>query len=823
MSDAYRDSVLVDLPVLYYRLDQGGFGVDGETVPDLSGNGLDASLVFTSTNQPAWGHVSPIETDAASREFWGWVNAAISDFAFNGSSHITRGSDGLMEPSPKDFTVEVWLRPMDNIPFAGTFGMCSKQDTGGVMMTLSGGTRLGGFVFDSAGNLFTVTDQSFLVTDHLGTSFHVVVVRSGDALALYVNSTLRGITTVTSGLPTRFTSSHFYVHPGGSFYLNARFDEAAYYNYALSPARILVHYEAALNILDMRGEANIRTTAVLDGSDVPDPVGYPFRHNWDQPVIERFRWRTGTFRPTDGGHQPVRQRSAPRRQVEYTHLLYTERLRRRYEARAFGGQTAKVQFEQDKVRVDDLALGATTATGDFAYMRFEVGHEVLVWESDDLYEYATLEAVSDTELQFTALSRSYTQPWLKPVRVARLPPDNEFDAETDVYGTASTIYDLLEQDEPLAPRGITPWTSTLTYRSREAFDLREWQGHDYSEVPTIQFVAERSQVDEETGVVATKQYRWGAEQLQPYNMNLQGRPLIAKYLGWIYERAGQYRPFWMPTFRQDLKVEGNDGLAADELRVEGHEYTNLYAASDTRIDLAFVYFDGTVTMRRVLGAVADDTYDVLTLDAARPTFTNLRWLSFLRRVVLSSDDLEIAWHTDNVVRVAFAVVDAPLDFTAGSPSVSPSPSPSVSPTPSLSASVSGSASPSASVSPSASASLSQSPSASGSPSASLSQSASVSPSLSPSASPSPSASGSPSGSSSPSVSVSPSVSPSASGSPSGSGSPSVSVSPSTSPSSSQSPSASRSPSASLSPSSSVSPSRSPSASTSPSHSASPST
>jgi hypothetical protein len=823
VSDAYQLAVLADTPVVYYRLDQLGFGVNGELVPDSSGNVLDASLVFTG-GAPAWGHLSPIETDSASREFWGYTNADLYSPSFTGVSRITRASDALMQPSPKDFTVEQWLRPMDERPTASDFVMVQKQGTGGTLLGGGATTRIGGFCFDSASTFFRVVDTSFRVIDYLGTSFHVVVVRSGDALALYINGTFRASTTITSGLSTLFNSNPFGIHPNTAFASNARHDEAAYYNYALGADRILAHYEAALLVLDMRGEANIRTTAVLDGSDAPDPVGYPFRHNWDEPVIERFRWRTGTFRPTDGSHALARQRSAPRRQVEYAHLLYTERLRRQYEARAFGGQTAKVQFESDKVRVDDLAAGATGATGDFQYMRFEVGHEVLVWQDDDTFEYQTLDAVSDTTLQWAAgLSRAYTAPWLKPVRTARLPPDNELDAETDTVGVASTIYELLEQDEPLAPRGVTPWTSTFAYRDREAFDLREWQGHDYSEVPTIQFVAERSRVDEETGLVATKQYRWGSEQLQPYNMNLQGRPLIAKYLGWLYERAGRYRPFWMPTFRQDLKPEGITGLAANELRVEGHEYTNLYAASDTRIDLAFVYFDNTVVMRRVDSAVASDVYDVLTLDAARPTFTNLRWLSFLRRVVLSSDDLEIAWHTDNVVRVAFAVVDAPLDFALGSPSVSPSPSPSVSPTPSISASVSGSASPSASVSPSSSPSPSLSPSASGSPSASVSPSVSISPSLSPSASPSPSASGSPSASLSPSVSVSPSVSPSASPSPSASGSPSGSVSPSVSPSLSQSPSASKSPSASLSPSSSISPSRSPSASMSPSSSPSPST
>src|SRR6185369_8736793 len=171
---------------------------------------------------------------------------------------------------------------------------------------------------------------------------------------------------------------------------------------------------------------------------------------------------------------------------------------------------------------------------------------------------------------------------------------------------------------------------------------------------------------------------------------------IAKYLGWLYERRGQYSPFWMPTFKQDLLPLGRQGT---QLMVKGHEYSNLYASATNRVDLAFVYWDNTYTCRRIEELVVADGNDLLYLDAAVPTFTNLRWLCFLRRVVLSSDDLELAWETDDKMRVAFAVTDAPLDWDAGSPSVSPSVSASGSPTASPSGSTSPSRSPSGSASP----------------------------------------------------------------------------------------------------------------------------
>lgn len=727
---SYQSEVLADTPTLYYRLDQLGFGANGESVPDLSVNSLDAELIFTG-DSPAWGHLSPIETDSSSREFWGWTNAGV--FGFGGQSFISRASHAAMTVT-EEFTVEQWLRPMDTLGLAGTFAMAQKQGTGGTSLLISGPLRIGGFCFDTNGTLWEVFDPSLNVDQHLGETFHVVVFRTGDALALVINGTLRNSATIASGLPTLFNSSPFRIHPNAGSYTNARHDEVAYYNYALGVSRSLAHFEAASNALNMRGECNIRTTAVLSGTDDPDPVAYSFRHNWSEPVVERFRWRTGVFKPTDGPTGLTRQRSQLRRQVEYQHLLYNEKLRRRFEARTFGGRTTLVQFEPDKVRVPTLAAASTSAAFDTRLRDFEVGQQVLIYADDDNYEFQVLTAVTDDGIEWeSTLSQEYVNPWLKPARVARLPAEQEVELHTDVVGESSTIYEYLAEDEPLNPRRITPFTETLTYHAREVFDLAEWQGHDYSELPTIEYIMDRSELDDGTGVVSTKQYRWGADTTQPYNMNLEGRAFIAKYLGWLYHRTGQYQPFWMPTFRQDLKPLSRVG---DNLTIEGHEYSQLYAAADNRADLAFVYFDNTIVMRRIESYAPNGINDILTLDSSVPTFTGLRWLSFLRRVVLSSDDVEIAWETDDVVRVAFAVADAPLDVVLGSPSVSPSPSASISTSQSPSASASSSLSPSASASPS----FSESPSPSGSVSPSSSESLSISPSvsLSPSASASPS-------------------------------------------------------------------------------------
>jgi hypothetical protein len=102
MSIPYQTEVLADTPAKYHRLDMVGAASNGDVIPDLSGNDLDAELVFTGQT-PApfepYGYASPVETDPSSREFWGYTDASIYGMPLNGVSRIRSSTDALIEPS----------------------------------------------------------------------------------------------------------------------------------------------------------------------------------------------------------------------------------------------------------------------------------------------------------------------------------------------------------------------------------------------------------------------------------------------------------------------------------------------------------------------------------------------------------------------------------------------------------------------------------------------------------------------------------------------------------------------------------------------------
>lgn len=723
---SYESVKLALSPVAWYRNDE----VSGTQMTDASINALhqtyqnlDGTVVL--------GQPTGVETVPTS-------------FSVYGEQQIA--SIAVTPAGPFDskvtFTWEVLVRPSAG----GPARIIARHHAFANSISLLGGANLA-FHFDLliGGNNYRVSSPENVL---LGSWYHIIAVRNGPTQFIMVNGAVVGQRTnlpptdpIQEGSPDVIA-----LHAAGQpFFGNS--EEYTFYNYALTPAQGTAIYEEIVASLNMQGRADIRFSAVLDGSVEPDPVAYPFRHNWSEPVVERLSWRTARLEPVDGVIDTTRHRSGLRRQVEYSHLLMDERLRRQFEARSFGGRKALIQFEPDKVQMP-VASGATSASFDTRYRDFEVGQYALFYESDVKYEHQLLTVVTDSGIEWAdPLVNSYSG-LIKPARNARLQPQQTVELHTDTIGEASVIYDYLPEDEPLSPRRIKPWVPTLSYEDGEVFDLAVWRGHDWSELPEIEFTSARDVLDNGVGIVSDKQYPSGAEVVSPYRLLLDTRESIARYLGWLYARAGQHVAFWMPTFRQDLEPLAGEGTLS--LRVSGHEYTDLYADSDSRRDLAFIYFDNTYTLRRITGATQSGNGDILTLDGLVPSFASLRWLSFLRRVTLASDDLELAWHTDSVVVAAFAVRDAPsgAEMASASPSpsrspspsasVSPSVSPSQSPSASLSASVSPSRSPSASLSPSASSSRSPSPSASQSPSGSLSPSSSTSPSQSPSSSPSPS-------------------------------------------------------------------------------------
>lgn len=674
MSDEYQNAVIADGPVVYYRLDQLGFGSNGESVPDSSGNPLDATLTFTGS-MGTWGHPSPIETDGSSKEFWGYTafggGPPSGPYEFlGGGSTISRAHHPSMVITG-DFTIEEWLRPMDERPTASDFTMIEKQGTGGIMLTGGATTRIGAFMFDSAVGFWTVVDTSFRVIDYIGTSFHVVAFRLGNAFALYVNGTLRATTTITSGLPTLSNSNPFNIHRTTGFYTNARHDEVAFYDYAIGGARALAHHEAALLTLNSSATITVRVPVSLD-TDSVEPVDFPFTHNWADPIsgqerviTEHLSWKTHSNRSEPDYHQRIGARShGPLRQLEYAITPTTSRARTALQRALW----QPAQFYRLPIATDWVELTAqanatdTTLNCDTALRDFEIGSYVTLWR--DVYDPSSsqtfrITTVSDTQLGVTpaVVSVCPVGSQLMPARLACLPDEeSQFDSYAIDLETGALRFEILSTE--LSARRVTTYVPTSTHESIEVFSLDSAR---FDILEPAQYQIPRRQSS--TGLLTGNDYYRAVDTLVPVTIPVRvllvSRETLSQFYGWLEARQGRRNPVWVASADNDLEFIGvvSVGGLNTNIKTRGYSDYNLHYG---RRHVQLTSADGAIANRKIT-AMVDNGDGTETITIVSPPSDVISKISFLRLCV-APDSFELRFHR-NLAVTGGMVVECAWEFT----------------------------------------------------------------------------------------------------------------------------------------------------------------
>jgi len=638
----YQEEKLADNPVFYARLDT----LDpAETViTDISGFGNHGTYYMDNVR----GMASPIETDASSRAIGGHV----------GFTRIENESLG-------NFTWEGWIY------YPG-------GDASGTLICRGGQIGLNGsnFLAINTGNAharISITGSgTFDLTSALGSTIgyhHLAVVRNGNVLQLYDMAVLVGEEDAAGlgdlggfGVPFDGTNPNGYTFLGtgssADVFASPGSDEIAIYDYPLTQTRLQAHVDAALNILSLTGVSNVLSSAVLYSDLEPDPVSFPFRHNWSDSLIERISFRAARSNSVKGYESANSLRPKPRRELELQQVLRDDAERSAFRAKLNANQHRKwfIPILEDREQLTaPLSAGSTLLPATTQYRDYEVGSYAELRQLS-----VTGEITKSEQVLVTSLSPFTTNPttlnydaYLSSISPARR---GIVEAQISPRGHTGTVEDmslvirLLAEDEEVTPNRITPWTPTLTYKSYEVLDPAVWQSNDWTELRDYNVERERSDIDFDTGTFTVESDTIGASESFGYRMTLEGRDKHAALLGWFYARAGSINYLWVPTMQADFIPVS---AVSDDLTVRGHNYFDNYAGSEYRRDLAFVYFDNTMEFRRIEGVTLDGANEVLDLNTSAPTFTNLRTVSYLRFCRLDGDTLEIARVTDTKAQFAW--------------------------------------------------------------------------------------------------------------------------------------------------------------------------
>ncbi|MDF2691899.1 MAG: Autotransporter adhesin [Labilithrix sp.] len=216
ITTAYRDAVIADGPIAYWR-----FGESSGTVAvDASGRGNHARY----SGSCAFGTEGALASDP---------DTAVG---FDGATTGVSGLGSAFDPSgTKAFSIEGWVKPL--LIEGGSRRFFSRE-----WSTPSGRQNIGMALSPTAGLIFERwVDGAVLevaIATATGSFVHVVGTYDGRALALYKDGVLAG--TVADVRPATVADALFFM--GGSDFRGV-LDEVAVYDQALSAERVKVHHD----------------------------------------------------------------------------------------------------------------------------------------------------------------------------------------------------------------------------------------------------------------------------------------------------------------------------------------------------------------------------------------------------------------------------------------------------------------------------------------------------------------------------------------------------------------------------------------------------
>lgn len=261
---AYRDEVLADSPVGYWRLGETtGTNADDETANNRDG---------TYTNTPTLGVTGALNGDA---------NKAVT-FTAAQSEYVTIADNNAWSANTT-LSVEAWAKVTSKTTLRAVVSKGAASNFEWVIYYHNGTDRWGATIYDPAGNTY-VYNNTLGPAPSTSAWYHLVFTldTTTDTLHFYINGSDVGASTIENGSLT-YGNGTSPVNIGrrgdANWYFEGSVDEVAIYSTVLSPTRIQAHYDVGVgNVtvsvpvanIDVAGVAPTVTISETETPDVPN-------------------------------------------------------------------------------------------------------------------------------------------------------------------------------------------------------------------------------------------------------------------------------------------------------------------------------------------------------------------------------------------------------------------------------------------------------------------------------------------------------------------------------------------------------------------------
>lgn len=377
--------------------------------------------------------------------------------------------------------------------------------------------------------------------------------------------------------------------------------------------------------------------------------------NWASPVLYRRKWQTCILPSINGEEQRSSLLTWPRRTLAYTALSsgFTESaliLRKLYRSLHL---VWGVPFWQDRTTLTAQAVSGQKIlqVRSTENRNFEEGGTCIVLDPNNLASYEA--GVVDTfGAASITLEVNLSSTWpagreVYPVLKARIKSGQSWDPIASRMGQVE-IEAFEEYDSGVTwVIGASPYSDYLGHplfdrlphsANREMKFIRPYD--------RLSFIGETySMTDVQEAVL----------NLSTSHLS-DSKAEIQKILDLFDSQKGRWGSFWVPTWREDVRITAPFGAGDSTLTVENVEFASYWLNKDVGAYITILWPDGDRAVARVLAA---PTTTSITLDAAIGKACSegerRRLLcSFLLFCRFDHDEIKITYHTDSVAETTLS-------------------------------------------------------------------------------------------------------------------------------------------------------------------------
>ncbi len=385
-------------------------------------------------------------------------------------------------------------------------------------------------------------------------------------------------------------------------------------------------------------------TVIVLGTRV---VAFPYLF---QPGLqETVRWNTQVMTSNDGSEQRTRLRNAPRQFFAGNMAIPMGRVAA-LDTLLYGWRTNSYALpvsSECRQLTSPVAINDTTIQVNTDFADFRVDGLIMIYKSPKDFELLIIQSFTSSSIVVTtgATKAFDISALVMPTRIARMlsSPIRNTDGNLQRLGFSFQVTDNIV---------LATSASATQYKGLDVY-LKQPLTIDKFAIDT--YTSRVDVIDFQSGITATFA-PWKKTKIQrQFGDQFETQGGVWSYRLWLHRRAGKHRPFWMPTFENNLNLITETGLLDVHLIIVDDGQAFL---SSERNDLAIRTTDGNWLFREIAsitpsGSDLDVTVTTnIGIDASLVDF-----ISFMGRKRLTSDSLEIIWGGNNSSAVTVPITE----------------------------------------------------------------------------------------------------------------------------------------------------------------------